>query len=183
MEIQSKEQVKEKRAFILKQVAETISNLKNELSNENVNPLDIFSKMKFEEIGNNPLKKDKKQNLIEQLNQTFTNLVICKALDYLLENEAEHIPFIANFGVAGGEDIYSKSIACEVFASVKASNNGKLNKDIAKVVATDCAKKYVFYYAHEPSNTEKNALEEEKEVKNSKDELVKVVVIRFESFT
>ena len=51
---------------------------------ENVQSMDLFYHMKFEEIGCDPFDTGRNLNLIEQINQTFTYVASLKAAEYLL---------------------------------------------------------------------------------------------------
>ena len=108
--------------------------------------LATFSAMKFDKVGRHPLG-NRALNLIEQLNQTFTILASVRATRWLLARHPENAPFVLNLGNRAGIDIESLDgkIACETFAAVTPSNNGKLAKDAAKLAALTHQWKYVFY--------------------------------------
>jgi hypothetical protein len=108
--------------------------------------LDVLAAVRFERIGWDPLEPDRPLNMIEQVNQTFTYLATCDALQWLFEHRATKAPFVVNLGTASGPDIVSEDggLAAEVFAAVTPQNNNKLAKDIAKVTATAAPERYVF---------------------------------------
>ena len=103
--------------------------------------------MKFGGIGFDPLDSDRKLNLIEQINQSFTYLASFYALETLFTEYPELAPFKLNLGTAAGSDIESEcgGLAAEVFASVTPTNNQKLKKDINKVLETNAKLKFVFF--------------------------------------
>lgn len=107
----------------------------------------LFSKMKFGGIGFDPLNSDRKLNVIEQINQSFTYLASFYALEVLFIEYPELAPFRLNLGTAPGSDIESEcgELAAEVFAAVVPTSNQKLKKDINKVLQSDAKLKFVFF--------------------------------------
>lgn len=107
----------------------------------------LFSKMKFGGIGFDPLNSDRKLNVIEQINQSFTYLASFYALEVLFIEYSELAPFRLNLGTAPGSDIESEcgELAAEVFAAVAPTSNQKLKKDINKVLQSDAKLKFVFF--------------------------------------
>ncbi|MGM8899731.1 hypothetical protein [Psychrobacter sp. 1Y4] len=107
----------------------------------------LFSKMKFSDIGFDPLDSNRPLNIIEQINQSFTYLASFYALEVLFTEYPELAPFQLNLGTAPGSDIESEcgGLAAEVFAAVAPTSNQKLKKDINKVLATDAKLKFVFF--------------------------------------
>jgi hypothetical protein len=107
----------------------------------------ILAQMKFHELGYHPVE-DRRLNLIEQVNQTFTYLVSLAAAEQLLTRHPGSAPIILNLGTSSGNDLESESqsIAAEVFAAVRRTNNRKLQKDVAKVADAPAKHKYVFFY-------------------------------------
>jgi hypothetical protein len=114
-------------------------------------PIEFLRKLKFEQVGCDPLYSQRPLNFIEQLNQTFTYLASFKAAKIIFERYPELKSLTLNLGTQSGSDIESieNGIAAEVFASVNPSNNKKLQKDIAKVSAVDAKHKYVFFMCPE----------------------------------
>ena len=107
----------------------------------------LFSKMKFGGIGFDPLNSDRKLNVIEQINQSFTYLASFYALEVLFIEYPELAAFRLNLGTAPGSDIESEcgELAAEVFAAVAPTSNQKLKKDINKVLQSDAKLKFVFF--------------------------------------
>ncbi len=111
-------------------------------------PLETLSRIKFQQIGFDPLDCHRPLNLIEQVNQTFTYLVTLGAVQELWTLHPSARSFDLCLGTSGGTDISSGAdggIAAEVFAAVSPTNNPKLTKDVAKVSQTEAAHKYVFF--------------------------------------
>ena len=131
-------------------VAQTVTSLKELLASPDA--LQAFAAMKFELSGLHPIE-ERRLNLIEQINQTFTYLASVRAARWLLEKHPETVALRLNLGTAKGSDIESLdwdggrdgSIVAETFASVNPNNNDKLAKDIARVSATGARYRYVFY--------------------------------------
>jgi len=115
---------------------------------ETLDGIQLLEEIKFEKIGYDPLDIQRRLNVIEQVNQTFTYLASFRAVEILFQKHPEATKFILNLGTASGTDIESSScggIAAEVFSATKPSSNDKLNKDIKKVSATKATHKYVFF--------------------------------------
>lgn len=118
---------------------------------KNYNSLDLFHAMKFEEFGCDPLDKSKAWNLVEQINQTFTYLVSMKAAEVIFL-ECKSVESIeCNLGTSSGNDLIGRDknggilVAAEVFSAVKTKNNGKLRKDVLKVMESKVRHMYVFF--------------------------------------
>jgi hypothetical protein len=110
-------------------------------------PVEALAEMKFAELGHHP-SEDRRLNLIEQVNQTFTYLASVAAATEILRRHENAVPIWLNLGTSSGSDVESPSagIAAEVFAAVRPTNNRKLVKDVQKVAGTGAQHKYVFYY-------------------------------------
>jgi hypothetical protein len=109
-------------------------------------------RLKFDPVGYDPLDEHRNLNLIEQINQSFTYLVSLRAVEYLLAEHPEAAPYRLNLGTRAGSDIESLdgSVAAEAFAAVTPDNNGKLQKDIAKVKLVPADHRYVFFSSARP---------------------------------
>ena len=112
-------------------------------------PLDLLRKMKFEEIGFDPIDGHK-LNLIEQVNQTWTYAVALAAAAKLLELH----PDADGFKIAPGArmpiplDIMSRRegfVGAETFAAVDPHNNHKLERDLLKMAQRTEQYRYVFF--------------------------------------
>ena len=111
-------------------------------------PLDFLYQMKFTEIGCDPMDSNRRLNLIEQLNQTFTYVASLKAASYLLQSRPSFDTLTLNLGTAPGWDIESAEnggLVAEVFAAVNPKNNRKLNNDMKKVAEEKVQHRYVFF--------------------------------------
>jgi hypothetical protein len=106
-----------------------------------------LARMKFEELGFHPME-ERRLNLIEQVNQTFTYLVSLAAAEDLLTRHPGFAPLHLNLGTSPGYDLVSRSqdIVAEVFAAVRRTNNRKLAKDVIKVDRSEAQHKYVFFH-------------------------------------
>lgn len=115
-------------------------------------PIDLLRKIKFEQIGCDPLDSQRPLNIIEQVNQTFTYLASFKAAKLLFERHSGLKSLTLNLGTTSGSDLESEfdgGIAAEVFAAVNPNNNKKLQKDIDKVSKINAEHKYVFFLCPE----------------------------------
>jgi hypothetical protein len=110
-------------------------------------PIQVLVQMKFHELGYHPIE-NRRLNLIEQVNQTFTYLVSLAAAAQILDRHPGSAPILLNLGTSAGSDVESTSqgVAAEIFAAVSPANNRKLAKDMAKVARTTAVHKYVFFY-------------------------------------
>jgi hypothetical protein len=136
----------EKLESIVRQASEKSKRVLLEKAGESI---DLLWSMKFEEVGHHPLE-NRRLNLIEQVNQTFTYLATFKALRILLKKHTDAQGFCLNLGTTSGFDIESLTpglVAAEVFAAVDPKNNKKLDKDMIKVSQSGAKYKYVFFHA------------------------------------
>ncbi len=136
---------------------------------------DLFYALKFEKIGSNSFNPDR-SNIIEQINQTFSNITTFLGLEYLMEKHGEQI-FYLNLEFTKGHDILSKDgkIACETFSAVNLKNNDKLKNDIEKLSKSAHQLKYVFYYSHDHSTREEKIVDSVNVIQFSKDDLNRVL--------
>lgn len=150
MVIHSLEQIKNLKSQLYLSAEQAI--LKIRLCEEQNSALGLLAHMKFGELGVHPLD-GRDLNLIEQLNQLFSNLVVIEAADYLLHLYPEK-SFVLHLGTESGFDIESSDgeIAAECFAVTRVSSNRKLIKDAEKLLKNaDGKKKYIFFYSHTDS--------------------------------
>jgi hypothetical protein len=114
-------------------------------------PLDLLRHLKFDTVGFHPVT-GMPLNLIEQTNQTWTYIVAIAAARQLLVLH----PGAGGFHRAPGAhaslpfDIVSGdgSVVAETFAAVTPANNGKLRKDLDKLVSRpNIDHRYVFFMA------------------------------------
>jgi hypothetical protein len=118
-----------------------------ELVSEVHPPIEVLAKIKFTDLGYHPIE-DRRLNLIEQVNQTFTSLVSLVAAREILRRHPKSAPLRLNIGTSCGSDIESsdRTVAAEVFAAVTRTNNRKLVKDVAKVAESKATHMYVFFF-------------------------------------
>jgi hypothetical protein len=118
-----------------------------ELASE-LEPIDWFYAIKFKKIGRDGLF-DRKQNVIEQVNQTFTYLVTLQGIKELLSRHPESRPYWVNLGARRGPDILSEdgAVIAEAFAAVRPTNNRKLLIDLQRCSNHPAHHKYVFFFS------------------------------------
>lgn len=110
--------------------------------------LEVLFKMKFDKIGYDPIDFAE-LNLIEQINQLFSDLVAMSALEELFARYPNK-KFRTHLGAEPGFDIESLDgeIVAECFAVTMAASNGKLKKDSEKLMLkAEGRKKYIFFYS------------------------------------
>jgi hypothetical protein len=114
---------------------------------ENQPAMGALARMKFEELGFHPIE-NRRLNLIEQVNQTFTYLVSFAASEDILARHPGSAPLHLNLGTSSGYDLVSPSqgVVAEVFAAVRRNNNRKLAKDVVKVDGSEAQHKYVYFH-------------------------------------
>lgn len=131
----------------IERTKETVCNLLLEQK-----PIEGLASLKFDKTSFDPLSGEP-LNFIEMLNQSFSDLVVLKAVeDLLLRYPGKE--FELNMGALTGYDIYSvdNEVIAECFATVTAFNNQKIKKDSEKLTqAEKNAKKYVYFYSREDS--------------------------------
>jgi len=120
----------------------------SELLGSNGGSLEFLFQLKFQSTGCDPLKADRRLNLIEQLNQTFTYLASFNAASFLFCRHPGVKRLTLNLGTSPGSDIEALEdggIAAEIFASVDPRNNRKLANDIEKVSRANAKHRYVLF--------------------------------------
>src|ERR1700736_2899718 len=101
--------------------------------------LDLLRLMKFELFGKHPVE-DRRLNLVEQINQTWTYAVALAAAKVLLalHLDAKGLEVAPGAHMAQPLDIMSVEpnvVGAETFAAVHPRNNDKLKKDLRKLAA------------------------------------------------
>jgi hypothetical protein len=112
-------------------------------------PLVMLKRMKFDPVGFHPIE-DRRLNLVEQINQTWTYAVAIAAARQLLLLHPE----AGGFHLAPGAhaslplDIMSEVgglVGAETFAAVDPRNNGKMEADLVKLSGRQETYRYVFF--------------------------------------
>ena len=101
------------------------------------------SKIGFDPVGGDEL------NIIEQINQLFSDLVVMAALEELFDIYPSK-KFETHMGAEAGFDIESTDgeVVAECFAVTTAASNGKLKKDSEKLInKASKQKKYIYFYS------------------------------------
>ena len=114
---------------------------------EDMTPMQFFASIKFEKLGKDPVGGEP-QNLIEQINQTYSDMVVLSAAEDLL-NLYPGTSLVLQLGVSSGYDIESEdgTIAAECFAVTTVSCNRKLDKDCKKLLQSVAPIKCVYFYS------------------------------------
>ncbi|HWP63707.1 MAG TPA: hypothetical protein VNO86_09580 [Candidatus Binatia bacterium] len=143
--VHSFEDLNELRATIAAAAGETVNALRDLCGRD---PIEVLHRLKFSTVGRHPLE-DRRLNLIEQVNQTFTYLASLAAAEVIAQRHPGAWPIELRLGTASGSDVSSSSasVAAEVYAAVHPDSNDKRRKDIEKVRKTSAQHKYVFVYS------------------------------------
>ena len=142
----SKSQVYELKNKMNESAERTYDKLK--IMMESSTPLEILFQMKFNKIGFDPVDGDE-LNIIEQINQLFSDLVVMAALEELFDIYPSK-KFETHMGAEAGFDIESTDgeVVAECFAVTTAASNGKLKKDSEKLInKASKQKKYIYFYS------------------------------------
>jgi len=151
------EDLKEKMYLSAEKAQERILHAAEQSSSDNLIPasMALLFSMKFEKTGVDPLNGTD-LNIVEQINQLFSNLVVMEAASDLLKLFPGK-SFQLHLGTESGFDIESVNdesddtprIVCECFAVTTAASNGKLKKDAEKLMSkAPDKKKYMYFYSH-----------------------------------
>lgn len=131
--------------------------LLNELMNNSA--VETFKEIKFGKIAKDPFR-EVNINFIEMLNQSFSDIVVLKGVEYLM-NKYKGMAFDINLGALNGPDILSDdgSVIAECFSVVSAFNNQKIKMDSDKLMKENKGKvKYIFFFAKEDKKDRLNDL-------------------------
>ena len=118
---------------------------------ESSGALSFFSAIKFTKLGKSPISGDA-LNLIEQINQTHSNLVVLSAAHDLL-NRHPGKTFRLCLGVESGYDIQSTDgeIIAECFAVTRIDSNDKMNRDCKRLLTSSTPYMYIYFRTYEYS--------------------------------
>ena len=119
-----------------------------EKSVANMSAVQLFAAIKFDKIGADPIT-GQKLNIIEQINQMYSDLVILDAVQNLMVAYPEKT-FELHVGSSAGYDVASTDgqVVAECFAVTGISSNDKLNKDCRKLLKSKAEHKFLFFYSH-----------------------------------
>lgn len=142
-------QVAKLRQTIVENAGRAFSELKEYA--QNTDALQFFASIKFVPLGKNPLTGES-LNLIEQINQTYSDLVVLAAAHDLIDRYPGKT-FKLQLGSSSGFDVQSTDgeVAAECFAVTSISSNDKLNKDCKKLMSSGIEHKYIFFYTYQDS--------------------------------
>lgn len=143
--LENEEQIQRLRASVLEAVERATAAMRELLENQPA--MAALARMKFEELGFHPIE-ERRLNLIEQVNQTFTYLVSLAAAEDILARHPGSAPLHLNLGSSSGYDLVSPSqaVVAEAFAAVRRTNNRKLIKDVVRVDGSEARHKYVYFH-------------------------------------
>lgn len=149
MLVNSKEQIAELRSAITQNAEMSYLVLREELSRKA--PMEFWAALKFDRMGRDPVS-GQPQNLIEQINQMYSSLVVLSAADDLLDMHPG-VTLELQLGVSSGYDIHSSDgqIVAECFSVTTVSSNRKLDKDCKKLEISNATEKYIYFYSHQDS--------------------------------
>lgn len=149
MYVNSTEQIEKLRSTIIRNAEASYLTLKEQI--DQMKAMDFWALFKFDRIGHDSIDGHP-QNLIEQINQMYSNLVVLSAADDLIHNHP-NTTFELQLGVSPGYDIQSidGSVVAECFAVTSISSNRKLEKDCKKLASSVAAEKYLYFYSHQDS--------------------------------
>lgn len=144
--ITTQEQVADLRKSITQNAEHSLAKLRTYTNT--MDALHFFATVKFDKIGADPIN-GRSLNLIEQINQMYSDLVALAAVRYLLTCYPNQI-FELHLGATAGYDIQSNDgqVIAECFAATSVTSNDKLNKDCRKLENTHAEHKYLFFYSH-----------------------------------
>ena len=135
---------------IMESVEMTVQAVKSR--QQTLGTMDSLFELRFHKLGHDPINHTP-LNFIEQLNQTFSDLVALGGAVYLLRKYPGR-KFILHLGTESGYDIESDdgAIVAECFAVTTVRSNDKLARDSKKLMKhSNCEKKYIFMYSQSDS--------------------------------
>ena len=127
-------------------------------------PLELLRELKYLPVGRHPIE-DRPLNLVEQINQTWTFAVAIAAAKQLLllHPDAGGFHLAPGAHAARALDIMSVTdnlVGAETCAVVDPRNNGKIEKDLAKLAARPELHRYAFFMSPKfPGNERRPQLE------------------------
>ncbi|MYC28920.1 MAG: hypothetical protein F4X65_02370 [Chloroflexi bacterium] len=165
------------------QIGKAAKKARENLSRLVEEPMEALYKLKLRRSGYKLLEKepDDSDNLIEQLNQTFTMMATLAAARRLLEcfPETKYKGLQLNLGRAHGPDIKSigwNLVEAEVFVAVTPRNNRKLKEDVYRVGESNATYRYVFFHCPDERSGRRIKLEDNYKQYLGKQPGIKVVI-------
>lgn len=125
---------------------------------------EALANLKFDKTALDPLTGEP-INFIEMLNQAYSDLVVLKAVEDLM-NRYDGKAFELHMGALTGFDIVStdEKVVAECFATVTAFNNQKIKKDSKKLMQLgDDMDRYIYFYSRKDSRDKISAFTEKYE--------------------
>ena len=146
MLVRTQNEIDAYREAIIRHAEASFSVVREQLSSKDA--LSFFFELKFEKLGHDPINGEA-QNLIEQINQMYSNLVVLSAVEDLLQ-KYPGTAFELQLGASSGYDILSTDgrIAAECFSVTSVSSNRKLDSDCKKLMRSTADVRCVYFYSH-----------------------------------
>lgn len=146
---------------LMERVRRSAANVHDWVASQTGDPLDMLERMKFEPVGFHPIE-GYALNLVEQINQTWTFAVAIAAARQLLSLHPEAGGFHLAPGAHAARALDVMSVAenlvgAETCAVVDPRNNGKLDKDLAKLAARPETHRYAFFMCPKFPGNERRA--------------------------
>ena len=151
MDVKTIEEIEYLKKTILINAEKTFEQLKTEA--KSLPAMTFLAEIKFDKVGIDPLEGTE-LNFIEQINQTFSNLVVLEGASRLLQLYP-NTTLKLNFGPASGFDIESADgeVVAECFAVTTATSNRKIEKDCSKLMSkAHDEQKYIYFYSRSDSD-------------------------------
>ena len=149
MVVESNEQVVMLRESIIHNAEVSMEILKNRA--DVLPAMQFFAEIKFGKIGRDPLTGCE-LNLIEQINQMYSDIVALSAVQDLLGLHPRK-KFEMHLGPTAGYDIQSTDgeVIAECFAATSVNSNDKMNKDCCKLSKAQAMYKYLYFCTYRDS--------------------------------
>ena len=145
MVIESIEQIEQVRKNILQNAEASLETVRNCL--DTMPAMRFFAEIKFSKMGKDPITGNE-LNLIEQINQMYSDLVALAAVQDLLTTYPDKL-FEMHLGPTSGYDIQSTDgeVVAECFAATTVASNDKMNKDCKKLLKAKAIHKHLYFYS------------------------------------
>lgn len=149
MIIESNEQVAILWESVLHNAEKSIEVLKKRA--DDLPGMQFFAEIKFGKTGRDPLTGCE-LNLIEQINQTYSDIVALSAVQDLL-TQYPGKAFEMHLGPIAGYDIQSTDgeVIAECFAATSVNSNDKMNKDCCKLLRAQAVYKHLYFCTYRDS--------------------------------
>ena len=151
MDVNTVEEIEHLKMAILINAEKSFEQLKMKV--KSLPAMTFLAEVKFDKMGIDPLEGTE-LNFIEQINQTFSDLVVLEGASRLLQLYPNTMLKL-NLGSASGFDIESADgeVVAECFAVTTAMSNRKIEKDCSKLMSKAYDRqKYIYFYSRSDSD-------------------------------